>query len=65
MGLLDPKQLELYQYLYDLQGYLVIKDVLSKTEVERLNSLIDNQAPVVPEDWEQQMKSQSRRVQHL
>ena len=51
MGLLDPKQLELYQYLYDLQGYLVIKDVLSKTEVERLNSLIYNQAPVVPEDW--------------
>ena len=65
MGLLDPKQLELYQYLYDLQGYLVIKDVLSKTEVERLNSLIDIHAPVVPEDWEQQMKNHKAGVYNI
>ena len=34
---------ELQQYLYDLQGYLVIEDVLSASEVAELNALIDRQ----------------------
>lgn len=34
---------ELQQYLYDLQGYLVIEDVLTKNEVAELNQLIDRQ----------------------
>jgi len=35
--------LELQQYLFDLQGYLVIEDALSADEVARLNRLIDEQ----------------------
>ena len=35
--------LELRQYLFDLQGYLVIENALSSDEVETLNRLIDQQ----------------------
>ena len=35
--------LELQQYLLDLQGYLVIENALSSTEVATLNQLIDAQ----------------------
>src|SRR2546426_10840483 len=34
---------ELQQYLFDLQGYLVIHNVLSAAEVAELNRLIDAQ----------------------
>ncbi|MBI1929205.1 phytanoyl-CoA dioxygenase family protein [Candidatus Poribacteria bacterium] len=35
--------LEMYQYLFDLQGYLVVTDVLSPDEVATLNRFIDAQ----------------------
>ena len=35
--------LEVQQYLFDLQGYLVIEDVLSPEELATLNRLIDQQ----------------------
>ena len=35
--------LEMLQYLFDLQGYIVIEDVLTPAEVAALNSLIDAQ----------------------
>ncbi len=35
--------LELQQYLFDLQGYLVIENVLSKEEVATYNELLDQQ----------------------
>lgn len=35
--------LEMLRYMFDLQGYLVIKDVLSSQEVAALNALIDAQ----------------------
>ena len=31
------------KYLFDLNGYLILEDVLSADEVARLNSLIDEQ----------------------
>ena len=31
------------KYLFDLNGYLILEDVLSADEVERLNTLIDQQ----------------------
>ena len=34
---------ELYQYLFDLQGYLVLEDVLTADEVSTLNRLLDEQ----------------------
>jgi ectoine hydroxylase-related dioxygenase (phytanoyl-CoA dioxygenase family) len=34
---------DLYQYLFDLQGYIVVEDVLSRDEVAALNRLIDEQ----------------------
>lgn len=40
--------LELQQYLFDVQGYLVIENALSKDEVATLNQLIDKQALPTP-----------------
>src|SRR5262245_29419967 len=39
----DASNQELQQYLFDLQGYLVIRDVLGSAEVADLNRLIDAQ----------------------
>ena len=36
--------LEMQQYLFDLQGYLVIENALSPAEVARLNYLTGNYA---------------------
>lgn len=41
---------ELQQYLFDLQGYLVIENVLDAAEVAELNQLIDAQQ--LPSPWE-------------
>ena len=40
--------LEVQQYLFDLQGYLVIEDVLSPEELATLNRLIDQQELPTP-----------------
>ena len=40
--------LHLQQYLFDVQGYLVIKDALSAAEVARLNRLLDRQQLPAP-----------------
>lgn len=50
-GVIVDEELELYQYLYDLQGFLVIKDVLSAEQVATLNALIDAHVPAVPDNW--------------
>src|SRR5207302_266686 len=39
----DASNQELQQYLFDLQGYLVIHNVLGAAEVAELNRLIDAQ----------------------
>lgn len=62
---MDDKQLELYRYLYDLQGYLVIEDVLSKGQVDDLNGLIDEQAPKIPDDWEESIKTNRLGVYNI
>ena len=41
--------LELQQYLFDLQGYLVIENILTPTEVVTLNQLIDQQHLPTPD----------------
>jgi hypothetical protein len=40
--------IEVLQYLFDLQGYLVIENALTADEVGRLNELLDRQAPPAP-----------------
>ena len=42
---------ELDRYLFDLQGFLVIENVLSPAEVDVLNALVDAHVEVLPEDW--------------
>ncbi len=42
--------MELQQYLFDLQGYLVIENALSADEVDALNGLIDEQNLPPPEN---------------
>jgi hypothetical protein len=39
----DASDLELQQYLFDLQGYLVIHNALGAAEIAELNRLIDAQ----------------------
>jgi hypothetical protein len=51
-SLFSEEQAELYQYLYDLQGYLIIEDVISPGEVATLNALLDQRLPEIPTDWE-------------
>ena len=51
---------ELRNYLYDLQGYLVVEDVLSKAQVAQLNALLDEHLPEVPDDWLAQRKANPR-----
>ena len=41
--------LEMQQYLFDVQGYLVVEDVLSKEEIETFNELISEQKLPPPE----------------
>jgi hypothetical protein len=41
--------LEMQQYLFDLQGYLVVENVLSSEEVAELNGLMDNQDLPAPD----------------
>ena len=41
--MVDPLDCELQQYLFDLQGYLVIENVLDTAELALLNQLIDVQ----------------------
>ena len=53
----ESELLELYQYLYDLNGYLVVKDVLSKEQVDTLNQLIDENIPEIPDNWLELSKS--------
>ena len=41
--IVDSSDLELQQYLFDLQGYLVIENVLDTAELATLHQLIDAQ----------------------
>ena len=52
MEYFSDEDAEYFQYLYDLQGYMVIKDVLTKQQVAEINSLIDEKIPPLPENWE-------------
>lgn len=45
------EQTELLRYLYDLQGYVVIEDVLSQEQVKEINRLLDERIPTVPDNW--------------
>ena len=46
----SPDQIEEWQYLFDLNGYLVIENVLTEAEVAELNALIDAQELPPPPD---------------
>ena len=52
---------ELTQYLYDLQGYLVVEDVLGAAEVAELNSILDDSLDPIPDDWERQLTEYPQR----
>ena len=50
----DEERAELYQYLYDLQGYLVVEDVLSAEQVNELNGILDETLDDSRGDWHKQ-----------
>lgn len=47
----EEERSELLQYMYDLQGYLVVKDVLTPEQVATLNHILDDKLEEFPEDW--------------
>ena len=51
---------ELRNYLYDLQGYLVVEDVLDAAQVAALNAVLDERLAEVPEDWQERRKDDPR-----
>ncbi len=53
---------ELYQYLYDLQGYLVVKNVLNHDQVEMLNRILDETLPDFPDAQEARTQEKSLGV---
>jgi hypothetical protein len=58
-------QEELIQYLYDLEGCLVVEDVLSAQQVKTLNDLIDNHVPALPENWEDAIRDKKLGVYNI
>lgn len=58
----DAELAELYQYLYDLQGYLVVEDVLSTEQVAELNRILDETLPEFPETAEERTRAKSLGV---
>ncbi len=48
---------ELRRYLYDLQGYLVVENVLSEEQVAELNAVLDGELPEFPDDWRERAKN--------
>ncbi len=56
------ERVELNQYLYDLQGYLVIEDVLTKAQVAELNALLDEHVPEIPDNWQEVARQNKRGV---
>ena len=47
----EVERLEILQYLYDLNGYLVVKDVLNQDQVTAINQILDEKLEEVPEEW--------------
>ena len=43
---------ELEDYRFDLQGYLVLENAITKTEVDSLNAGIDALLPMEPQEWQ-------------
>ena len=53
----EVERAELFQYLYDLQGYLVVEDVLSTEQVATLNQTIDETLEEFTPDWQERSKN--------
>ena len=56
MSLSEEERAELLQYMYDLQGFLVVKDVLNAQQVQKLNDVLDEKLEEFPPDWLEQPK---------
>ena len=48
---------ELYQYLLDLNGYLVIENVLTEHQVNHLNQILDEILDPFPANWREEAKT--------
>ena len=58
-------QEELMTSLYDLEGYLVIEDVLSSEQVDELNAIVDDALPPFPDDWRDGAEEQKLHAYNL
>lgn len=44
---------EFQDYLFDLQGYLILEDAISKDDLEKINGWIDAHWEYVEQPWEE------------
>lgn len=45
------EETELRNYRYELQGYIVVENALSKQQVAAINAVLDERLPPLPDDW--------------
>ena len=48
---------EFQDYLFDLQGYLVLEDAISKDDLDKMNEWIDEHWAYVEEPWEEETEN--------
>ena len=58
----DDERAELLQYLYDLQGYLVVEEVLTPAQVANFNRILDETLPAFPTDRTERTQEKSLGV---
>ncbi len=59
------EETEMQRYLYDLNGYIVIKDVLSSEQVANLNAALDEHIPPVPDNWLELSQTERLGLYHI
>ena len=55
------EETELRNYRYELQGYIVIENVLTPGQIATLNALLDERLPPLPDDWRKHFESAAGR----
>ncbi|MBT3603427.1 MAG: hypothetical protein HN521_10220 [Candidatus Latescibacteria bacterium] len=60
------KPTEMEEYLFDLRGYLVLKNAVDKAHLEELNATLDTYLDMEPDTWRGWVhRAKSDRVRHL
>ncbi|MGA1200019.1 MAG: hypothetical protein ACO36I_26275, partial [Candidatus Latescibacterota bacterium] len=57
---------EMEEYLFDLRGYLVLKNAVDKSHLEELNAILDTYLDMAPDTWRGWVyRANNNPVRHL